>query len=70
MRYGVRKTVTDKLDRKLIKAKLREAGLSNRQIKAFALGGWPGLCDETDAEEHEQSEQLKEAVEGLRGLFR
>jgi hypothetical protein len=52
-------------DRKLVKAKLREAKLSARQIHALLARGWRGLVDERMAEAAELRDQLDELQKRL-----
>jgi hypothetical protein len=49
--------------RKEIKAALRAAGLSNRQVRALLTSGWRGLVSESEAE----NEELRDTLEALRG---
>ena len=51
--------------RESVKAALREAGLSNRQVKAFLRGGWGALVGETEAENAELHEQLLAITQAL-----
>jgi uncharacterized protein (DUF1697 family) len=50
-------------ERKDVKAALRAAGLSNRQVKALLASGWRGLVSESEAE----AAELRDQIEALRG---
>ena len=58
--------MADLPDRRAIKAALRDAGLSNRQVKALLGSGWRGLVSETEAE----TQELRERIEELDGILR
>ena len=53
-------------ERREVKRALRELGMSNRQIKALLHDGWKHLVGETEAENQELKEQLREFPERLR----
>jgi uncharacterized protein (DUF1697 family) len=46
--------------RKDVKAALRAAGLSNRQVKGLLASGWRGLVTESEAEASELRDRLDE----------
>ena len=53
--------------RKDVKRALREAGLSNRQVKALLASGWKGLVSESEAEAAELRDQLEALRVSLSG---
>jgi len=52
--------VIDLPKRKEVKQKLRELGLSNRQIDAVLRGGWAALVGASEAEADELRDKLAE----------
>jgi hypothetical protein len=53
-------------ERKHVKEKLRELGMTHRQIDGLLRAGWKNLVGETQAENEELHEQLKQLHETLR----
>jgi hypothetical protein len=52
-------------ERRNVKAALRQAGLSHRQVDAVLRGGWAALVGETEAENAELQEKLREITDAL-----
>jgi hypothetical protein len=54
------------LERRLIKAALREIGLSDRQVDGLLRDGWKALVGAT----HAEADELREAVALLKERFK